>query len=185
LTFDETGIYSRFSGENSTKICGLGKYKCIKEAERALMLEELNKFRNSVTVEFENRDCLPLCTDLSYNVETSLSKWDWKEFVRFMHRSKSFDDYAYECFVFKVVLFNFFNFRTNVSSLTVYFRVNHFISSERHELYGLMDFVANFGGLLGLFTGFYIFSLMEIIYFLTVRICCNVRLHGRWTGVDN
>jgi hypothetical protein len=65
------------------------------------MLEELNKFRNSVTVEFENRDCLPLCTDLSYNVETSLTKWDWKEFVRFMYRSESFDDFTYECFVFK------------------------------------------------------------------------------------
>jgi amiloride-sensitive sodium channel len=169
ITLDSCGCVKFFMPrENSTKICGLGKYKCIKEAERALMLEELNKFRNSVTVEFENRDCLPLCTDLSYNVETSLTKWDWKEFVRFMYRSESFDD-----------------FTKHLSSLTVYFRVNHFISSERHELYGPTDFVANFGGLLGLFTGFSILSLMEIIYFLTVRICCNVRLHGRWTGVDN
>jgi amiloride-sensitive sodium channel len=79
----------------------------------------------------------------------------------------------------------FFYFRTHASSLTVYFRVNHFISSERHELYALSDFMANFGGLLGLFTGFSILSLMEVIYFLTVRICCNVRLYGRWRGVDN
>ncbi|RZB38941.1 ASC domain containing protein [Asbolus verrucosus] len=39
-----------------------------------------------------------------------------------------------------------------MSRLTVYFKVNHFITSERQELYGPIDFVANFGGLLGLFT---------------------------------
>jgi amiloride-sensitive sodium channel len=92
LTFDETGIWRRFSGENSTKICGLGKYKCIKEAERALMLEELNKFRDSVKVEFV---CLPLCTDLSYNIETSHTKWDWKKLVGLMVKSENLDDYAY------------------------------------------------------------------------------------------
>jgi amiloride-sensitive sodium channel len=102
LTFDKTCIWRRFSGENSTEICGLGKYKCIKEAEQALMLEELNKFRDSVKVEFENCDCLPLCTDLSYNIETSHTKWDWKELLRLIFRSKNLDD-VYECFVLKVV----------------------------------------------------------------------------------
>jgi amiloride-sensitive sodium channel len=166
ITLDSCGCVSFFMPrENSTKICGLGKYKCIKEAERALMLEELNKFRDSVKVEFV---CLPLCTDLSYNIETSHTKWDWKKLVGLMVKSENLDDYA-----------------THASSLTVYFRVNHFISSERHELYALSDFMANFGGLLGLFTGFSILSLMEVIYFLTVRICCNVRLYGRWRGVDN
>ncbi|XP_068914086.1 pickpocket protein 28-like isoform X2 [Tenebrio molitor] len=166
ITLDSCGCVSFFMPrENSTKICGLGKYKCIKEAERALMLEELNKFRDSVKVEFV---CLPLCTDLSYNIETSHTKWDWKKLVGLMVKSENLDDYE-----------------THASSLTVYFRVNHFISSERHELYGLSDFMANFGGLLGLFTGFSILSLMEVIYFLTVRICCNVRLYGRWRGVDN
>ncbi|XP_068914084.1 pickpocket protein 28-like [Tenebrio molitor] len=168
ITLDSCGCVNFFMPrENSTEICGLGKYKCIKEAEQALMLEELNKFRDFVKVEFEDCDCLPLCTDLSYNIETSHTKWDWKELLRLIFRSKNLDDVKH------------------LSSLTVYFRVNHFISSERHELYGPTDFVANFGGLLGLFTGFSILSLMEIIYFLTVRICCNVRLHGRWTGVDN
>ncbi|XP_044256465.1 pickpocket protein 28-like [Tribolium madens] len=72
-----------------------------------------------------------------------------------------------------------------VSSLTIYFKSNDFITSVRNELYGPIDFVANFGGLLGLFTGFSILSLMEIIYFLSVRILCNKVLYRKWAGKDS
>lgn len=74
----------------------------------------------------------------------------------------------------------FFSFA--LSSLIIYFKNNQFITSKRHELYGPTDFLGNFGGLLGLFTGFSILSLMEIIYFLTVRIICNIKLYGNWSG---
>jgi amiloride-sensitive sodium channel len=69
-----------------------------------------------------------------------------------------------------------------MSSLTIYFKSDSFITSVRNELYGPMDFLANFGGLLGLFTGFSFLSLMEIFYFLTIRLFCNTRLYGRWSG---
>jgi amiloride-sensitive sodium channel len=69
-----------------------------------------------------------------------------------------------------------------MSSLTIFFKSNSFIRSQRHELYGPTDFLANFGGLLGLFTGFSVLSLMEILYFLSVRMICNTRLYGYWAG---
>lgn len=37
---------------------------------------------------------------------------------------------------------------------------------ERHELYGWVQFIANCGGLLGLFMGFSIVSIIEIVYYI-------------------
>lgn len=68
--------------------------------------------------------------------------------------------------------------------LTVFFKETQFITSERNELYGNTDFLANCGGLLGLFTGFSVISFVEIIYFLTLRCLCNIRMRGKkyWAG---
>ncbi|KAJ3646063.1 hypothetical protein Zmor_023709 [Zophobas morio] len=155
--------------ENATKICGKESSTCVKVAETILQLgEEYSKFYQPKSDnEFETCDCLPICTDLSYDVQTSQTNWDWKESFAMVPGMEHFNKE-----------------KVHLSSLTVYFRFNHFITSERQELYGPTDFVANFGGLLGLFTGFSILSLMEIIYFLTLRICCNIRLYGQWAGVQ-
>lgn len=71
--------------------------------------------------------------------------------------------------------------------LRVYFKSGHFITSQRNELYGPIGFLANFGGIIALFTGASIVSVIEIVYFLTYRLYCNVRLlgSGRWTGHDD
>lgn len=57
-----------------------------------------------------------------------------------------------------------------MSSLSIYFKENQFISSKRSELYGTTDFLANIGGLLGLFMGISVISFTEIIYFCTIRL---------------
>lgn len=75
--------------------------------------------------------------------------------------------------------------RMHLSKLVLYFRTSQFVTSKRHELYGFTDFLANFGGLLGLFTGFSALSLMELLYFLSIRMFCNLRLYGKWYGPDN
>ncbi|XP_044272614.1 pickpocket protein 28-like isoform X2 [Tribolium madens] len=158
-------IIGTFIGDNGTKICGLSKQKCVKQAEEAMHLGELNVFHD-VKIDFDGCDCMPLCTDLSYNVETSQTHWNWKNALK-----EDLDP-------------NILKKSFHLSSLTIYFKFNHFITSQRHELYGPTDFVANFGGLLGLFMGFSILSLAEILYFFTVRICCNVRLYGNWIGLE-
>lgn len=58
------------------------------------------------------------------------------------------------------------------------------MTSERHELYGYVDFFSNTGGLLGLFIGFSVTSAIEILYFLTLRIICNTKKYGKrvWSG---
>lgn len=59
--------------------------------------------------------------------------------------------------------------------LSIFFKENQFITSKRSELYGPTDFLANCGGLLGLFMGVSLLSIVEIIYFCTLRFCCSIR----------
>lgn len=62
-----------------------------------------------------------------------------------------------------------------------------FIPSERNELYGTTDFLANIGGILGFFLGFSFVTLIEIIYFLTLRLWINIKRYGRyyWSASDD
>lgn len=61
------------------------------------------------------------------------------------------------------------------SRLSIFFKEKQFITSRRSELYGPTDFLANCGGLLGLFMGVSILSIVEMIYYCTLRLCCNLR----------
>lgn len=59
--------------------------------------------------------------------------------------------------------------------LAIFFKESQFITSKRSELYGQTDFLANCGGLLGLFMGVSLLSIVELIYHLSLRLCCNLR----------
>lgn len=54
----------------------------------------------------------------------------------------------------------------------VYYEQNFFRSNSKEELIGFTEFLSNTGGLLGLFLGFSVVSLIEILYFLTFRPYC-------------
>lgn len=54
----------------------------------------------------------------------------------------------------------------------IYYEQNFFRSNSKEELIGFTEFLSNTGGLLGLFLGFSVVSLIEIFYFLTFRPYC-------------
>jgi len=64
----------------------------------------------------------------------------------------------------------------SISTFNVVFRENQFVAMERSELYGPTELLANFGGLLGLFLGFSLMSVLELVYFCTIRLLCSVRM---------
>ncbi|CAG9830686.1 unnamed protein product [Diabrotica balteata] len=150
--------------KNDTAICGNAKFKCVKDAEHLLKLEQYD-----IQIEDENMDffcdCKPLCTDVTYDVEQSQAPWDKKEQYIAAGVEKAFDA------------------SIRYSKLSVFFKQDSFLTSQRNELYGPTDFLANFGGLMGLFTGFSLLSAAEILYFLSVRLCCNFRLYRSATGI--
>jgi acid-sensing ion channel, other len=61
------------------------------------------------------------------------------------------------------------------SSITIGFKEHQFVAMERGQLFGPTELVAQFGGLLGLFLGFSLMSVMELVYFCTIRLICDLK----------
>lgn len=55
------------------------------------------------------------------------------------------------------------------------FKENSFIAMNRSETSTLPDFISSCGGLLGLFMGVSVLSLIELVYFFTLRLGCKMR----------
>ncbi|XP_068083951.1 pickpocket protein 28-like [Anabrus simplex] len=94
--------------------------------------------------------CLPSCMEVKYDVETSQVEYHWTK-VKGRFKNKLW------------------------GSIFVFFKDMQIMTNKRSELYGPADFLANCGGLLGLFLGFSILSFIEIFYFLTLRLFFNLR----------
>lgn len=60
-------------------------------------------------------------------------------------------------------------FRENIALVYIFFSETYFRSFSKGELIGFTEFLSNVGGLLGLFMGFSLISLAEVIYFITLR----------------
>ncbi|XP_056634912.1 pickpocket protein 28-like [Diorhabda sublineata] len=152
--------------EPHVPVCTGSQINCIFESERELLLSGIKKkieLLKEGKHQVDKCDCMPICTSMYYRLETSQSPWDWKAQLEMNDKKK------------------------HLSSFQIYFKGNQFVTMERNELFGITDFLANFGGLLGLFVGFSLLSLIEIIYFLTLRIYCNITLFGKqnWSGYQN
>lgn len=66
-----------------------------------------------------------------------------------------------------------------MARLSIFFKEAQFLTSKRSELYGITDFLANIGGLLGLFMGVSTLSFVEIFYFCTIRLCTNLCMRSK------
>lgn len=55
------------------------------------------------------------------------------------------------------------------------FKEISFIALNRSETSTLPDFISSCGGLLGLFLGVSVLSLIELVYFFTLRLGCKMR----------
>ncbi|VEN63057.1 unnamed protein product [Callosobruchus maculatus] len=152
-----------------TPICLMKKQFCMEDVEENTFFAVSNDYSliedKSKYSSFTQCDCLPMCTDITYKLELSQNPITFTPM--FSHQMYMDGDWWD---------------RTHFSVLTLYFKTNHIETRERNELYSLSDVIANFGGLLGLFTGFSILSAVEIIYFLSLRIWGNIKMSRNWSG---
>lgn len=121
--------------DNETKICNQSQVGCYEAAEDGLMASELtqslesgsgmNKLGKTVC------NCLPSCTSINYDAEISQADYEYV---------KVFNSYGADLNEFPGAI---------LARLTIFFKEAQFITSKRSELYGLTDFMANCGGLLG------------------------------------
>lgn len=121
--------------DESTKICNQSKVGCYNLAEDGLMESELSQSLESGSGENKRGktvcNCLPSCTSINYDAE--ISQADYEYLKVFNSFGESLDEFP------GLVL----------ARLTIFFKEAQFITSKRSELYGLTDFMANCGGLLG------------------------------------
>uniref|UniRef100_A0A182PN36 Pickpocket n=1 Tax=Anopheles epiroticus TaxID=199890 RepID=A0A182PN36_9DIPT len=136
-------------------ICGLGKKQCCDTAESILQEQGLGLVDNSWKVLLQSCDCLPACIFLEYKTEMWQAHFDWRRLTDTVH-------------VFEKELNN-----SDLTSIAVYFKEAQFISIKRNQLFGLNDFIANCGGILGLFMGVSLLSIVEILYYFTMKPLIN------------
>ncbi|XP_037875388.1 pickpocket protein 28 isoform X1 [Bombyx mori] len=150
--------------DSNMSVCNAGSMPCIKHAQMDLVTIAIetglddsfdaDALDNAKKVSAKC-DCLPSCTSIEYEAETSQADFDCLA-------------------LFRAFRYNVSEFVKDVSyaRIMIFFKEAQFITSRRSELYGQTDFLANSGGLLGLFMGFSFLSLIEIVYFLSLRIIC-------------
>lgn len=108
----------------------------------------------------ETCHCLPQCTnDISYHV---IKKSSWsREGLEF-----TFEDTSHE--------------NVSLTYLQFHFEESAFLEMKRISAYTMTDFIAQIGGILGLFLGFSVLSLIEILYYCTVRLFVKLKLESRF-----
>ncbi|GAB0099479.1 pickpocket protein 28 [Sergentomyia squamirostris] len=144
-----------------TPICGAANIGCYNEAEDQLLQREIKEGLQDSKLNVKGQtqcNCLPACTSIAYDAEISQADFDWESL--FIAYKNPLDEFP----------------GVQLARLSIFFKETQFITSKRSELYGPTDFLANCGGLLGLFMGVSLLSIVEIIYFCTLRLICNLRM---------
>lgn len=139
---------------DSSELCAENKLKCMREAYDKMARRELVLEKES-----DGCSCRPACHSVEYDAEVLKTNFETENFKqRFAYFGWENYDKSY-----------------NISKIEIYFKKPLFMSTSRSELFGTTDFLANIGGLLGVFLGFSFLSLVEIFYFLTLRLGVALR----------
>ncbi|KAJ9598439.1 hypothetical protein L9F63_010883 [Diploptera punctata] len=133
-------------------MCNIRKMNCTEQTKVKFIADDSG---------MEKCRCLPSCTEIKYDIETSQA----------MFRSDKLSN--------AMGVENTEQHRESVSMVSIFYKDNQFVTNYRSELYGTADFLASCGGLLGLYLGFSFLSLIEIIYFFTLRLISNFQANRR------
>ncbi|KAL1491279.1 hypothetical protein ABEB36_011898 [Hypothenemus hampei] len=102
--------------------------------------------------------CLPSCFSIQYSQARSFAQLS-KQAVNQDPTITISPDYA----------------TTNMAIVHFFFHNSKFTKEIKSQLYGFTEILSNIGGLLSLCLGFSFLSFVEILYFLSLRIMCEIR----------
>jgi acid-sensing ion channel, other len=154
-------------------VCGADKINCYDSAEAEILQHQiLEKLQQGQSSEC---NCLPSCTSITYEAEISQADFDANELLK--------------AFGMDLSQLATVNLQTQASTritkecgnnlqmarLIIFFKDEQFMAIRRSRMYGSNEFLADCGGLLGLFMGVSFMSILEIIYFATVRLYFNLK----------
>ncbi|XP_055600000.1 pickpocket protein 28-like [Uranotaenia lowii] len=143
----------RFSMPRSqnTPICTLHDSPCYQKAVYQMLKYE--------TIDGEQEkehlgtcNCMPACNDIVYQTQISQAPWNWQNGTVFSYMEKQFE-----------------KDEVHQSKVIIYFKETQFIPLRRTEIIGVSEMIASCGGLMGLFLGVSIVSLVELVYYITLK----------------
>ncbi|XP_048000716.1 pickpocket protein 28-like [Leguminivora glycinivorella] len=161
-TIDSCGCAHFYMPHDSeTPLCTTEKNrKCVEEVLGHYVTSEGEFSTNST----DSCICLQLCHSVQYEAEPVRTNFDFTAFDEARHK-------------FTNELYGLSNpYKSQIEGLTrieMYFKDAQFVTMRRKELFGATDFLAECGGLGGVFLGFSFLSLVELIYFCTLRLFCK------------
>ncbi|XP_053685872.1 pickpocket protein 28-like [Sabethes cyaneus] len=135
-----------------TAVCESSNTYCMLSAETELLEMDVVRNNSNESMNFRaNCNCLVACTSTQYDAEITQTDFDWVNWLKAFKLPPNETE------------------GMQVARLSIYFKEAQFMTSKRSELYGLTDFLANCGGLLGLCMGVSLLSLVELFYFCSLR----------------
>lgn len=108
---------------------------------------------NENSVAFKNCDCLPDCNIVEYT---------YKQIESRMNSTTNYIDVNGSISV--------------EGSVSIFFGSDEYTGFKRYASYNTISLMSDIGGFLGLFLGISVFSVIEIIYFFTLRFFNNLCL---------
>ena len=158
--------------DNKTSICSQAQVQCYTKAEDDLMEAELleslkSKYSDGFSdTSHQSCNCLPNCNSINYDYELLQAEYEYFEL---------FNAYGADLNEFPGLV---------LARLTIFIKNAQFSTTTRSENYGLYEFIGNCGGLLGLFMGVSLISVIELIYYFTLRLVCNLGCRGKLSEVN-
>ncbi|XP_045454262.1 pickpocket protein 28-like [Melitaea cinxia] len=137
----------------TTRVCGKADAKCYGNLKQYVPSDR----------ELACEECLPACTEISFSERPSSALLN-KDLVGHYTQTVSLaQNRSPEYFTENMLVIHF------------YFEDNSFMRFTKGEIFGLTEFLSNTGGLLGLCMGFSMMSLVELLYYMTIRALCVAR----------
>lgn len=131
---------------------------------------------NSADAFRDDCNCLPACTSIEYSGNINHIKYD----LEVLQKSDGVSKLKWEMMNWmQYELMKYFaNYNcssSRPSRLAIYFRSTDVVVMKSAEKYNFTNFLSNCGGLLGLFLGVSLLSMIEFIYFFTLRLYWTIR----------
>ncbi|KAK5646215.1 hypothetical protein RI129_004679 [Pyrocoelia pectoralis] len=132
---------------NDTPICLAANESCVS------IVKELFE---QITENEDSCKCKPTCFQVEYDKVMSYGEITDK-FQRKGYLKKKTIDYI----------------RDNIIVVHVFYEITEFSRFTKQEVYGISDMISSVGGILGLFLGFSLLSIVEIVYHLSLKLICS------------
>ncbi|XP_059487052.1 pickpocket protein 28-like [Neocloeon triangulifer] len=149
--------------DQNTRICGKRDEKCASDARATMEVKLYDESENGTTTEKPSCKCLPGCSEITYQSKITSSRLSdtFNATLRFPPLADKKINISY--------------FKENYAIVHLFFTETEVATYQMDEIFGFADFLGSTGGLLGLFLGFSILSVVEVLYFLTLRLMCSWR----------